>query len=217
MHDADPEARALAALALGAGSGENARTLLLGALGDREPRVRKAAAQSLSRILGQDVSSVVDLDDTHRRREIRRLATLPVKPVRARLEQPKPAVAAMSVVAPEAVVAAVAQNVVQAQVEQPAYAVAAVGAANRQTVTVGLAQGAGTAAGVRGDASAASVSRAPLARGVRLVPRRPWLAPLPTSACSRLGASLARRCQRPSTPAPHAAGFRAAPSAPVQR
>jgi HEAT repeat protein len=101
IHDADPEARALAALALGAGSGENARALLLGALGDREPRVRKAAAQSLSRILGQDVSSVVDLDETHRRREIRRLATLPVKPVRARLEQPRPVAAvAVQAVAP---------------------------------------------------------------------------------------------------------------------
>ena len=93
IHDADPEARALAALALGAGAGENARALLLGALADREPRVRKAAAQSLSRILGHDVSAVVDLDDTHRRREIRRLATLPMKPVRARLEPARPVVA----------------------------------------------------------------------------------------------------------------------------
>ena len=92
IHDADPEARALAALALGAGAGENARALLLGALADHEPRVRKAAAQSLSRILGHDVSAVVDLDDTHRRREIRRLATLPMKPVRARLEPARPVV-----------------------------------------------------------------------------------------------------------------------------
>nr|WP_242594374.1 HEAT repeat domain-containing protein [Corallococcus exiguus] len=86
IHDTDPEVRALAALALGAGRGENARTLLLGALDDGEARVRKAAAQSLSRILGHDVSAVVALDDAHRRREIRRLATLPVKPVRATLE-----------------------------------------------------------------------------------------------------------------------------------
>ncbi|RKH73974.1 HEAT repeat domain-containing protein [Corallococcus aberystwythensis] len=89
IHDTDPEVRALAALALGAGRGENARTLLLSALDDAEARVRKAAAQSLSRILGHDVSAVVALDDAHRRREIRRLATLPVKPVRATLE-PKP-------------------------------------------------------------------------------------------------------------------------------
>ncbi|MCY0998967.1 HEAT repeat domain-containing protein [Myxococcus sp. MISCRS1] len=99
IHDADAEVRSLAALALGAGSGENARALLLEALGDREPRVRKAAAQSLSRILGQDVSGVVALDDTHRRREIRRLATLPVKPVRARLEEPARVVPAVAVAA----------------------------------------------------------------------------------------------------------------------
>ncbi|WIG94678.1 HEAT repeat domain-containing protein [Myxococcus sp. SDU36] len=142
IHDEDPEARALAALALGAGAGENARTLLLGALGDREQRVRKAAAQSLSRILGQDVSAVVDLDETHRRREIRRLATLPVKPVRARLEQPRPAAASVQAVASAVAVAAAAQAPVAA-VEQPAHAVAAVGAANRQAMTVGLAQGAG--------------------------------------------------------------------------
>lgn len=86
IHDTDSEVRALAALALGAGRGENARMLLLEALDDRESRVRKAAAQSLSRILGHDVSAVVTLDDAHRRREIRRLATLPVKPVRATLE-----------------------------------------------------------------------------------------------------------------------------------
>ncbi|NVJ20736.1 HEAT repeat domain-containing protein [Myxococcus sp. AM011] len=107
IHDADSEVRSLAALALGAGSGENARTLLLEALGDREPRVRKAAAQSLSRILGHDVSAVVSLDDTHRRREIRRLATLPVKPVRARLEDAaRPMVARTLVVQAQAVVSA---------------------------------------------------------------------------------------------------------------
>ncbi len=149
IHDADPEARALAALALGAGSGENARTLLLGALGDREPRVRKAAAQSLSRILGQDVSAVVNLDETHRRREIRRLATLPVKPVRARLEQPRAVAAPAQVAAPAVVapVSAVATNAVhvQAASEQPAYAVAAVGAGTRQAVAAGGAQGTGAA------------------------------------------------------------------------
>ncbi len=48
-----------------------------------------AAAQSLSRILGQDVSAVVDMDEGQRRREIRRLATLPVHPVRASLA-PRP-------------------------------------------------------------------------------------------------------------------------------
>jgi HEAT repeat protein len=83
--DPDPEVRSLAALALGAGSGESARALLLEALKDPEVRVRRSAAQSLSRILGQDVSSVVEMDEGRRRREIRRLATLPVQPVRASL------------------------------------------------------------------------------------------------------------------------------------
>ncbi|MBM7119409.1 HEAT repeat domain-containing protein [Archangium primigenium] len=85
IHDPDVEVRSLAALALGAGSGESARTLLLEALKDSEVRVRRAAAQSLGRILGQDVSAVVELDEGRRRREIRRLATLPVHPVRATL------------------------------------------------------------------------------------------------------------------------------------
>ncbi len=89
IHDPDPEVRSLAALALGAGSGEHARVLLLEALKDTEVRVRRAASQSLARILGQDISSVVDMDDGRRRREIRRLASLPVQPVRASL-QPKP-------------------------------------------------------------------------------------------------------------------------------
>ena len=110
IHDPDPEVRSLAALALGAGSGEHARMLLLEALKDDEVRVRRSASQSLSRILGQDVSAVVDMDEGRRRREIRRLATLPVQPVRASL-LPKPApraappVAAPAPAAPPAPVA----------------------------------------------------------------------------------------------------------------
>jgi hypothetical protein len=92
IRDTDAEVRALAALALGAANGEGARTLLLEALLDSEFRVRKAAAQSLSRIFGHDVSSVVGLDEPQRRREVRRLATLPSQPVRAVLEV-RPAVA----------------------------------------------------------------------------------------------------------------------------
>jgi HEAT repeat protein len=91
IHDADPEVRSLAALALGAANGEGARALLLEALLDSEFRVRKAAAQSLSRILGHDVSAVVGLDEPQRRREVRRLATLPSQPVRASLRVPPPA------------------------------------------------------------------------------------------------------------------------------
>ncbi|MFY1832029.1 HEAT repeat domain-containing protein [Myxococcus fulvus] len=149
IHDADAEVRSLAALALGAGSGENARALLLEALGDRETRVRKAAAQSLSRILGQDVSGVVALDDTHRRREIRRLATLPVKPVRARLEAPARVVAMAS--APAPVVASVAPPVV---VAQPVMAV--VGARQGSVST--------SAMGARPVAPPTHVAQAPQAR-----------------------------------------------------
>jgi hypothetical protein len=101
--DPDTEVRSLAALALGAGSGESARTLLLEALKDPEVRVRRSAAQSLGRILGQDVSAVVDLDEGRRRREIRRLAALPVHPVRASLSaRPPPTRALESVSAPVA-------------------------------------------------------------------------------------------------------------------
>jgi hypothetical protein len=105
IHDADPEVRSLAALALGAGSGESARMMLLEALKDPEVRVRRSAAQSLSRILGQDVSSVVDMDEGRRRREIRRLAALPVQPVRASLSAkapPPPRVVEPAPVAPPA-------------------------------------------------------------------------------------------------------------------
>jgi len=79
--DDEPEVRSLAALVLGASNGERARSLLLEALADRDPKVRDAAAQSLSRILGKDVSSVVELDDRQRRREVRRLSALPSVPL----------------------------------------------------------------------------------------------------------------------------------------
>ncbi len=79
--DEEPEVRSLAALVLGASNGERARSLLLEALADHDPKVRDAAAQSLSRILGKDVSSVVELDDRQRRREVRRLSALPSVPL----------------------------------------------------------------------------------------------------------------------------------------
>ncbi len=88
VRDSDPEVRGLGALVLGAGGGERARELLLEALRDPEKKVRRAAAQSLSRIVGEDVSAIVDLDETQRRREVRRLAQLPVRPVRAMAGMP---------------------------------------------------------------------------------------------------------------------------------
>ena len=104
--DPDAEVRSLAALALGAGSGESARAMLLDALKDPEVRVRRSAAQSLGRILGQDVTAVVDLDEGRRRREIRRLATLPVQPVRASLAPKAPPPRAAAPVPPRPTVRA---------------------------------------------------------------------------------------------------------------
>ncbi len=120
IHDPDSEVRSLAALALGAGSGENARMMLLEALKDDEVRVRRSAAQSLSRILGHDVSAVVDMDEGRRRREIRRLATLPVLPVRASLLPKPPPRAAAPVAAPAPVAPAVVRAPVPAAAPAPA-------------------------------------------------------------------------------------------------
>jgi hypothetical protein len=103
IRDGDGEVRSLAALVLGASGGERARALLLEALRDKERKVRQAAAQSLSRILGVNLSAVVDMDEPQRRREVRRLATLPVAtvplPTAPRAEAVEPA--APSVDSPE--------------------------------------------------------------------------------------------------------------------
>lgn len=87
IRDTDADVRALAALVLGASNAETARPLLMEAMRDLDARVRRAASQSLSRLLGQDVTALVSLDDASRRREVRRLATVPAKPVTA----PRPA------------------------------------------------------------------------------------------------------------------------------
>jgi HEAT repeat protein len=118
IKDGDPEVRSLAALALGATGGERARTLLLDALRDRDIKVRRAAAQSLSRIVGQDVSAVVELDDVQRRREIRRIATLAVKPVVA----PMPVVTATNAVS--ARVVASAAGAYEARMARPSFELA---------------------------------------------------------------------------------------------
>jgi uncharacterized protein YoaH (UPF0181 family) len=81
IRDTDADVRALAALVLGASNAETARPLLTEAMRDPDLRVRRAASQSLSRLLGQDVTSLVALDDASRRREVRRLASVPVRPV----------------------------------------------------------------------------------------------------------------------------------------
>jgi len=94
--DPDPEVRRLAVLAAGAAGGEQARTRLLGALEDSDLGVRRAAARSLSGILGIDVGHVATLSDEERRREVRRLSNVAPMPLaqRARtiqLQRPAPA------------------------------------------------------------------------------------------------------------------------------
>ncbi len=82
--DADPEVRRVAALAAGATGGREARSTLLAALDDPFLAVREAAARSLSRLLGVEVEGVAGLEGPQRRREIRRLTSLPVASVSAR-------------------------------------------------------------------------------------------------------------------------------------
>jgi hypothetical protein len=90
VNDGDADVRYLGALALGAAGGEPARPLLLKALRDPDLKVRQAASQSLSLILGEDVSGVAALDDVQLRREVRRLSTLPANPVLAKSIPPAP-------------------------------------------------------------------------------------------------------------------------------
>jgi hypothetical protein len=79
--DADGDVRSLGARVLGAAGGDRARALLQSRLKDADVKVRRAAAEGLSRILGQDVSAVVTLDEVQLRREVRRLAGLPARPM----------------------------------------------------------------------------------------------------------------------------------------
>src|SRR5260370_20205380 len=81
VKDTSPEVRRLAALVLGASNGESDRALLLETVNDPDVRVRQAAAQSLSRIIGKDVSGLVNLDEAQRRREVRRLLGAPASPI----------------------------------------------------------------------------------------------------------------------------------------
>ena len=94
--DPNPEVRRLAVLASGAAGGPQARTGLLGALEDPDLGVRRAAARSLSGILGIDLGHVPTLTDEERRREVRRLTTLAPVPLSQRARplapsQPAPA------------------------------------------------------------------------------------------------------------------------------
>lgn len=93
IRDENPDVRSLAALVLGASGMESARTWLMQAMRDPEVRVRRSASQALSRLLGQDVSQLVDLDEAQRRREVRRLSQVPSNPVKAKLVASLPKVA----------------------------------------------------------------------------------------------------------------------------
>ncbi len=85
--EADPEVRRVSALAAGATGGQEARGALLAALDDPFPAVREAAARSLSRLLGVEVDTVAGLEGPQRRREIRRLTSVPVASVSARAQR----------------------------------------------------------------------------------------------------------------------------------
>jgi hypothetical protein len=85
IRDSNTEVRSLAALVLGASGVESARPWLMQAMRDPEVRVRRSASQALSRLLGQDVSELVDLDEAQRRREVRRLAHVQANPVKAKV------------------------------------------------------------------------------------------------------------------------------------
>lgn len=98
IRDENPDVRSLAALVLGASGMESARTWLMQAMRDPEVRVRRSASQALSRLLGQDVSQLVDLDEAQRRREVRRLSQVPSNPVKAKLVASLPKVAPVNVV-----------------------------------------------------------------------------------------------------------------------
>ncbi len=102
IRDSDADVRSLAALVLGASNAETARPLLMEAMSDVDVRVRRAASQSLSRLLGQDVTSLVSLNDAHRRREVRRLSTVPSKPVTSLSLRPAQVAAPVRVAAPMA-------------------------------------------------------------------------------------------------------------------
>jgi HEAT repeat protein len=192
IHDADPEVRGLAALALGAASGEGARKLLLEALLDGELRVRKAAAQSLSRILGHDVSSVVGLDEPQRRREVRRLATLPSQPVRARLVAPTPPRAARVEAAPVAqavapvVAAAKAPVAFSAVPAQPAPTPAATLARSVPPSAPERSGSARTALAIMGSAPASAPTSAP-APAPSAPAARPGPSPVETLCASLMG------------------------------
>ncbi len=142
IRDVDADVRALAALVLGASNAEVARPLLLDAMKDGDVRVRRAASQSLSRLLGQDVTSLVALDDAHRRREVRRLNGVPVQlpklpsPRRGEGQGEGPVALISQKVAPVAVASVAVPSVAVPSVAVPSVAVPSVAPAPVSRVAV---------------------------------------------------------------------------------
>jgi hypothetical protein len=143
---------------------------------DRDVRVRRAAAQSMSRLLGQDVTSLVTLDEAQRRREVRRLAQLPVKVVPPLTARAKVAAALQQVPAAGAKVGA------------PARSSASHVAAPASTAGAPLAREAGPAA-----ARAETTAAAPVAKATPVVVTAAvaMAAPVTTAAVPALPASVA--------------------------
>lgn len=81
IRDPVADVRSLAALVLGASGAESARGVLLDAMRDSDMRVRRSASQAMSRLLGRDVTGLVSLEASQRRREVRRLVNEPARPV----------------------------------------------------------------------------------------------------------------------------------------
>jgi len=125
IRDVDADVRSLAALVLGASGDDAARPLLLEAMRDKEVRVRRSASQALSRLLGRDVTDLVGLEDAQRRREVRRLAHVEAKPVRAVARPVVKQVAAPPVSAVAAYAASVAPRPAAVASPSPAAPVAA--------------------------------------------------------------------------------------------
>jgi len=132
IRDENAEVRALAALVLGASGAPSARPWLMQAMRDPDLRVRRSGGQALSRLLGHDVTPLLDLDDAARNREVRRLSQLPANPVKAKLVsmlsprlacdavQMTPAAVQMTPAAVQMTPAAVQMTPAAVQVSQPA-------------------------------------------------------------------------------------------------
>jgi hypothetical protein len=94
MADAEAGVRRVAVLALATYGGQEAKRALLGSADDVDLSVRRVAVQGLSRLLGEPLPMLAEEPAPRRRRELRRLETLPLAPRPlpvARAPEPAPA------------------------------------------------------------------------------------------------------------------------------